>query len=214
MRTFSKIINKANICKKIAKNLPISDYEIYTQIHFYEENKILSKIFNIDFKNTNEPLYMVNEYYSKNFNKIKEIEYFPITCQFQKFFLIKAIKKKIPLLFLEENETIITLFFKYKKILSAIENDLLKISKKVNNLENIKTKKFTLKNKFYILDDECDYEVYFENKIEQSLNFSKYIKGNFLMKKLEELFGNYFFIKDYYIWSILELNIHHLSCNK
>jgi len=205
MKTFSEVINKANICKKIAKNLPISDYEIYTQIHFYEKNKILPKIFDIDFKNTNEPLYMINKYYSKNFNKIKEIEYFPITCQFQKFFLIKTIKKKLPLLFLEKNETVITLFFKYKKTLNAIEDDLLKISKKVNNLENIKTKKFTIKNKFYILDNECDYEVYFENKIEQPLNISKYIKGNFLMKKLEELFGDYFFIKDYHIWSMLEL---------
>jgi len=178
-----KIYKKANICKKLSKQLPISDYEIFTDIKIYTDS-ILPFIISVDLKRDYSP--------HLNFKKIKEIEYSKVICQFQKFFTIKPLK----IYPYYTNEHIISIFSKYTQIFDAIEKNLIKINSQLN-----------AKMKFNISNENCEYEINFYKQTLKPLSISKYLKGTFLMKELEKLFGTYFFLQKYKIWGIWELKL-------
>lgn len=177
---------KAEKCKKIIKNLPINDYEIYINtIKVYEKEKIIPHtIFLFDLKRKETFEFYFKIYSIKN---VKEIKYTPLMCVIQKFFIIKPMINGL----IEEysNEEILKAFEKYKKIFNSIEKDLIKLNKKING-----------KMRFYIVNNNCENYVGFTNQKEMPLNVSKYLKGTFLMKKLEEI-DYMFYKKNHNIWA-------------
>ncbi len=187
---------KAEKCKKIIKNLPINDYEIYINtIKVYEKEKIIPHtifLFDLKIKETLDFYFKI--YSIKN---VKEIEYTPLMCVIQKFFTIKPMING--LIENYSNEEILKTFEKYKKIFNSIEKDLINLNKKING-----------KMQFYVTDKNYTNECYINFTIQKEipLNLSKYLKGTFLMKKLEEI-DYMFYKKNYNIWAEILLELKH-----
>ena len=173
------------------KDLPISDYEIEADITIYLKDKIVPIRINYDFKRDSLSLEEVLRFYKIN-NKIEDIE--DMNCNFkiilQKFFHIRAIKRK----FLFRDNDIIQKFKTYKKIFIAIENDLNKLQQKLGG-----KKRFIINE--YDANECYGYFLEFDKSISKPLEYSKYLKGTFLMKELEKIYGIYFFRNSYEIWS-------------
>ena len=174
LKKLEKEWNKKTIkCEELIKNLPISDYEIYIDtIKIYEKEKIIPHtIFLFDFKRKDSFEFYFKIYSIKN---IKEIEYTPVTCVIQKFFTIKPMISGL----IEDysNQEILKAFEKYKKNFNSIEKDLIKLNKKIDG-----------KMRFYIDDNFNECYIDFNAQKEMPLNLSKYLKGTFLMKQLEEI---------------------------
>ena len=173
---------------EFVKNLPINDYEIYAEIKIYLKDKIIPISFDVDFKNKNLSLKKFFKIHSKN----KEIDTINYTFKIilQKFFLIKPLKINR---LLSEQE-IIEKFNKYKQIFNSIEKNLLWLHSKIGGKKKFYFNEYGENNCYgYIVD-------FIENK-EKPLEFSKYLKGTFLMKEIEKIYGTYFFRNSYEIWS-------------
>jgi len=193
-KLYSEIYNKIQKTNFI-KTPKINDYEITAEIKIYLKNKIIPIIVDLDLKRENPfPEYLIREI---KINEIEEVEY-SIKVVLQKFFIVKSFLNLFKLHLLQDNQ-IIKMFEKYKKVFIAIESDLIKLNKEING--NIR---------FFVneYDSNCE-EHYINYKIspEKPLKISKYLKGSFLMKELEKIYGRYFFIKTYEIWGEICLKV-------
>jgi len=170
------------------KHLPISDYEIYAEIDVYIKNKIIPISFDFDFKNQNLSLKRLFEIHVQT-REIEEINY-TFKVVLQNFYHIKPLNIKD---FLDNNE-IIKRFDKYKQIFNSIEENIIWLQSKIRG-----------EKRFYFNEYEANncygYVVDFATKEEKPLEFSKHLKGTFLMKELEKVYGRYFFRNSYEIWS-------------
>lgn len=197
---------------KLIETLPIYDYEFYGDIKVYLKGELLPKYnMNLNYK-TDIYLPLETIYSFVNTQDIEEINY-TMKIILQKSFYIKPIiTKKMRLHFLDDNE-IIRRFYKYKKLFIALENDLIKLQNKFGGGK----KYFDISKDSKIDDCECNHYVEFNQKQEYSLKISKHIKGTFLMKKLEKIYGDNFFLNSYFIYSEIVLeeknHINSLSFN-
>ena len=194
-KLYLEIYNKAQKINFI-KTSKINDYEITAEIKIYLKNKSIPIIVDLDLKRESSfPEYLVREI---KISEIEEIEY-SIKVVLQKFFIIKPFLNLSELHILQDNQ-IIKKFEKYKKVFIAIENDLIKLNKKING--NIR---------FFVNEYDSPWEGHYVNyktSFEKELEISKYLKGSFLMKELERIYGRYFFIKTYEIWGEICLNVY------
>jgi len=191
LEIYSKI-QKTNFIK----TPKINDYEITAEIKIYLKNKIIPIIVDLDLKRGSLfPEYLVREI---KISEIEEIEY-SIKVVLQKFFIVKPFLNLSELHILQDNQ-IIKMFEKYKQIFIAIEKDLIKLNKEING--NIR---------FFVneYDSNCEgHYINYKTSLEKPLKISKYLKGSFLMKELEKIYGRYFFIKTYEIWGEICLNVY------
>ena len=174
--------------KKIdIRNFKISDYEVAAEIKIYLKNKIIPIIVDLDLKRgILFPEYLVREI---KISEIEEIKY-SIKVILQKFFIVKPFLNLSKLYLLSDNQ-IIKMFEKYKKIFIAIEKDLIKLNKEING--NIR---------FFVNEygSSCEgHYLNYKTSLEKPLKISKHLKGSFLMKELEMIYGRYFFLKTYEI---------------
>ena len=184
---------KAKYFKSIIKKLPITDYKIEAEIRIYLKNGFFAVNVYINFKDEHYLLIpnLIKEY--DNSEEIKEINY-TFTVILQKSFYIKEINEEFfyDCTWNNNCKDFIKAFKKYKKIFEAIENDLIKLHKKVGG-----------KKRFDVYEKDCDIRkiIKFNKKKEKHIQFTKHLKGTFLMKKIEKIYGEYFFRDSYEILS-------------